>query len=160
MSNYLKNLLFSVLILAVPYMNSASKALDAEDDHSITHIYKIQIIKDDQNNVPSFSKQSNFSQSVNLEESSSPWGSYIISPFKASIQMAHEFLLLSTHNPKLAAVVGLSYIIPEVSAACECYCRCSNPPYCIADVGQASDLVTCSKVCVMNQYSIVNCTNF
>lgn len=160
MSHYLKKSLFSLVILMISHMNSISKAMDTEDEYSIpTSTYQIQIMKDDKNHVPTFLKQSNSSHLIRLEDSSTPWGSYLISHFKPSIQSAHDFLLLSTNNPKLAAVVGLSYIIPAVSAACECYCSCSFPQPCTMDVGQAPDFVTCSKVCTMSSYSMVNCTS-
>ncbi len=163
MSHYLKKSLFSLVILMISHMNSISKAMDTEDEYSIpTSTYQIQIMKDDKNHVPTFLKQSNSSHLIRLEDSSTPWGSYLISHFKPSIQSAHDFLLLSTNNPKLAAVVGLSYIIPAVSAACECYCSYPTSGICYVGtgyyLGTAPDLLTCTSVCVENSHLLGCCT--
>ena len=48
MSNYLKKSLFTLLILMVPYMNFASKAMDIEDhDGSTIRTHKVSFDSED-----------------------------------------------------------------------------------------------------------------
>lgn len=91
-------------------------------------------------------------QSINLEDYQDAWGAYLISPFKSTITFAYEFLKLATNNPKLAAVVGMCYMLPVISAGCQCFCsendihgRCHHysGPY----LGCATGLTECANIC-------------
>jgi hypothetical protein len=130
MSNYLKKSIFCLMILMMPYMNSASKAMDDGDyEGSSVHIHKASLMTDDQKDVSSSAQQSMSSQVASLEESPTSWASYMISPVKSTIQMANEFMELARNNPKLAMVVGIAYTLQFAEALpyCACYCCYKNP---------------------------------
>lgn len=117
MSNYLKKLLFTVLILMIPYMNSTSKAMDDGDyERSSLCVHKVNLMTNEQKDVSSSVKQSTSSPIENLEDSQTSWVSYLIFPVKATFQTANEFMNFATRNPKLAMVVGVSCILPAIEA--------------------------------------------
>lgn len=114
MSNYIKKFLFAALVFMMPYMNSASKAMNAEDyEGSSLRARKISFVAEDQQDSV---KQSTSSQIENFDDSQNSWMSYLISPVKATIQITNEFISIATHNPKLAMVVGLGYMISAAEA--------------------------------------------
>ena len=64
---------------------------------------------------------------LNQDENENPstsWASYLISPVKATLQMASEFISLAHNNPNKAVLVGLvlTYQIAAVTADCWCDC--------------------------------------
>lgn len=66
-------------------------------------------------------------QIVNLGDSETSWGYYLLCPVKSTIKVANEFINLGTNNPKLAVVVGMCYMLPAISAACNCFCFTNDP---------------------------------
>jgi hypothetical protein len=173
MSNYLKKLLFSALILTMPYMNSASKAMDDGDyEGSSVRIHKVSLMTEDQKNVSSSIKQSTSSQVVSSEDSQMSWASYMISPVKATFQIANEFINLATHNPKLAMAVGFTYTLQAAAALdCACYCISSinggSWQFCPAEgyklystrLGNASSLVDCMTACDRLKFKFCSCNS-
>ena len=153
MSNYLKKSLFTLLVLTVPYMNSASKAMDIEDyDGSTIRTHKVSFEEKDQQEVQSFTKYSDSSQVVSLEDSQNSWASYLISPVKATFQTANEFIDLATRNPKLAMVVGVAYTLQLAEALPHCACYCCKSLFECGGVdarcyGYTNSIMQCQKLC-------------
>lgn len=147
MSNYIKKFSFTILILAVSYMNSSLKAMDTEDyKGSSIRIHKVSFIKEDPQDVKSsFTQQSTSPKGVNLENSENSWTSYVPSSVKTTVQVAKEFMSFSINNPKVAIVVGLTYIYPMLAAACECYCDVGNCKY--HYIGQEPNISQCITDC-------------
>jgi hypothetical protein len=126
MSNYLKKILFTLLILGVPYMNTASKAMNTDDyEGSGVRARSVSFVTADQQDVQSFTKHSTNStnsQVIGLEDSKVSWASYLSYPIKSIAYKAYEITDFAIKNPTLATVVSLSYAIPYVEAACRCVC--------------------------------------
>lgn len=101
------------------------------------------------------------SQLINLKDPATSWVSYILSPVKSTMQVANEFGILVTNNPKLAFVVGMSYMIPAVEAACMCWCsrpRGSSVSYCSSLNGTRIDTLACAADCGSANCSYSKCT--
>lgn len=158
MSNYLKNSLFCLLILMMPYMNSESKAMNDEDyEGSSVRVHKVSLMTDDQKDVSSSVKNSVSSQIESLEDSKVSWASYLISPVKTTVQMANEFMNLATRNPKLAMAVGFTYMVSTAAAGCACYCFNNGPKFygvCASDM--AGCITSCSQIGFQASYCINN----
>lgn len=127
MSNYLKQFLFSILILIMPYTNSASKSMNTDGyDGSTIRVRNVSLTTEDTQEVKPLKKQSTFSQLKTLENSQTSLASYFIAPIKASMQMASEVVHYVVNNPKKSIVVAMSYSYVVAAAAqgameCRCY---------------------------------------
>jgi hypothetical protein len=127
MSNYLKKFLFTLMIFAVPYMNSALKAMDVEDpESSIVRTSTVSFVKEDQKDVQSFEKHSTNSKVVSLEDSQSSWKSYLFSPVKMVVQSTSNILDCITRNPKKTMIIGalLANLLVGVAAEYMCVFNC------------------------------------
>jgi hypothetical protein len=93
-------------------------------------------------------------------EGSTFWTTCVVSPVKATVRAANEFASLAIRNPKLAFVMGVTYLAPVVAAAhqccpCGCACRCYMQPgdlcpsagISIRVVGNASGAFECMNMC-------------
>lgn len=158
MSNYLKKTLFTLLILMMPYMNFASKAMDDGDyEGSSVRSRKVSFVTEDQKDVSSFVTKSVSSQVASLEESPTSWASYLLSPAKMAIQCAYDVVNFTTQNPKKTMIIGvlLTYQFTAVAAqnctGCyQCICDCTYPsgsgrgPF---TYGKVESTQTCINVC-------------
>lgn len=175
MNTYIKKILFSllVLVIAVPHMNLALEAMETEDyDSSSVRAHKISFVTEDQQDDLSLMKQSTSSKIASLEDSQTSWFSYhstvsyLLSPVKVTMQMANEFINLAIRNPKLAMVVGMSYVLPAVSAGCYCVCYAKDSHGgCQGGsqgIGCATNLTECANVCSSspNHCGIASCQPF
>ena len=123
MSNYLKKFLFTLMILAVPYMSSTLKAMDVENYESSTvRTSKISFAKEDQKDVQSFTKHQINSKVVNSEDSKSSFLSYLLSPVKKVAQSSYNVLDFVTRNPKKTMIIGVVLAYQLVSVAADYYC--------------------------------------
>jgi hypothetical protein len=147
MLNYLKNSLFVLLILMMPYMNVASNSMDIEDyEGSTVRYHKVSLMTDDQKDVVSSVKQSASSQVVSLEDSQTSWASYMTSPIKATMQMTSQFMEIAKSNPKLAIAVGFLYMLPVIEA-CHCYCYNVKARVCGPGYKDVVDRWECDRWC-------------
>lgn len=127
MSNYLKQFLFSILILIMPYMNAASKSMNTDDyGGSTIHVRNVSFITKDQQEVKPSKKLTSSSQVETFDNSQNSLRSYLIAPVKASMQMASEVVHYVVNNPKKSIVVAMSYSYIVAAAAqdameCRCY---------------------------------------
>lgn len=145
MSNYLKKFLFTALVCMMPYMNSSLKATDVDDyEESIVCIHKV-IVSEDQQDVSL--NQSTSSQVVNLEESKISWMSYLSSPVKFIAYRTYEITDFAIKNPKIAAFIGLSYMIHGVAANCSCLCYNQGNPSQKMYAGSFGNNIECLKAC-------------
>lgn len=132
MYTYLKKILFSLLIIMMPHINIASKAMDTEEcDRPTASARKIRVIEKNQNDVTSFTQRSTSSQPINLEDSKISWTSYlIISPVKSMVQSAYNVLDYVTRNPGKAVIIVLSLACQSSAVAAQqiegCFCFCKN----------------------------------
>jgi hypothetical protein len=122
MSNYLKKILFTLLILTVPYMNSVSKAFfipTAEDEEAMMSrtVAPVVALTRDQQEDPSVIKQ----HSMNLEDSKVSWISYMPSLVKSAAQNAYNILDYTTRNPQKTAIIGLFTACQITSVAADWY---------------------------------------
>lgn len=125
MSNYLKKFLFTLLILVIPYTNSASKAMNVEDyDGSTLRARKVSFVTEDQKDVQSFTKHSTSSQVVSLEDPQNSWVSYLISPLKANIQTVYDTLRFAVQNPRKGMIFGLCLASQIMLTAAQYDIRC------------------------------------
>jgi hypothetical protein len=154
MSNYLKKILFAVLILMMPNMNSASKAMDSEDfEGSTIRAHKVSFVTEDQKDVSSSVQQSTSYQVESLEDSQTSWASYLISPVKFVFQSSYELMNFATQSPQKALFVGafLTYQVAAVAAQCSCNCVCNGP------VGVSPSILDCVKTCNLTQQRFNGC---
>ena len=122
MSNYLKKILFFLLIFITPYINFASNAMNVEDyDSSTIRARRVSFVKEDQQNVPSFSKSSSTSEVRSLEDPEVFWSF----PVKSVFHGAYKIIEFATQKPKIAMFIGLSYMIPVIEAGYKCVFQCS-----------------------------------
>lgn len=100
-------------------LRSETQGMESKPDilESSTEKSSVSMKLSAQNEVDNFNSESISSRLVNLEDSQISWASYLLSPIKATFYTANEVMNLVTHNPKLAMVVGFSYIVPAVVAA-------------------------------------------
>lgn len=158
MSNYLKKILFSLLILLTPYMNSVSNANHEEDcDKSIIRARQVSFVKEDQQDIVPSLKPSTPAMGVTLEDPNVSWTSYLFSDCKKIAQGAFDVLDGITRNPTKAAIVGLavfSYQIMPAAAGCACYCFNSKPVF----YGICSDnMAGCTSSCAGLGFPAVYC---
>jgi hypothetical protein len=68
------------------------------------------------------------SRSINLEDTSTSWASYLISPVKANIQMAYDVVKYAFQSPQKGMIVGLfiAYQVAAVAAQYNCVCEFSG----------------------------------
>lgn len=145
MSNYLKKILFTFLILAVSYMNSVSKAMDEEDHEGPTiRARKVSFVTEDQQDASSFVKQSTSHQDVRIEESQDSWMSYLSSPVKSVFYGACGVIDFAIQNPKLAIVVGITYTVQLSEAICTCVCTWGSTS---SNIGRVANIRTCALMC-------------
>ena len=162
MSNYLKKSLFTLLILMVPYMNFASKAMDIEDhDGSTIRTHKVSFDSEDQQDVQSFTKHSDSSQVVSLGDSQDSWASYLLSPAKSIIRNTVEIMNFATQSPQKAMFIGaiLVYQVSAVAAlnctGCyRCNCECSSV------YGPANGILECTQACKLADRPFSGCWKF
>ena len=127
MFNYLKKILFTLMILGIPYMNSASKAMDGEDHEGFTvRARKVSFVTEDRQDVRSFTKHSTPSQVVSLEDSKISWTSYLSSSVMSAAQRAYDIVDYTTRNPQKASIIGLCLAYQVVAAAADCKCYCNG----------------------------------
>lgn len=117
MSNYSKKFLFTLLILFVPYMNSASKAMEEDYEGSSVRAHKVSFVIEDQQKVQSLTKQSTSSQAVNLEDSQSSWTSYLRYPTKLAVQGTYGIIDYAIKHPIPAIATSLLLTTSIVEAA-------------------------------------------
>lgn len=155
MSNYLKKTLFTILIFMMPYMNSVSNAMDGEDyKGSGVRARNVSFVTEDRQDVSSSVQQSTSSQVEGLEESPTSWSSYLISPVKSVFQGTYEIMDFAIKRPKIATLIGLSYMISVAAAAnctgcyqCDCICVDMSCRTCIKPYGNVPDVNSCINVC-------------
>lgn len=153
MTHYLKNALFFLIILMMPYMNFASKAMGPEDDEPRSSVHRTKKENtDDVANAASFSKHSNPVQPANLEDAQTSLVSYLSSPLKASLGKVSEVI----NNNKGLIIGGLVLFcrvtvvgatIADELARCACYCSNNGPKFygtCAADMNECT--YDCSKL--------------
>ena len=170
MPNYLKKILFSLLILVTPYMDSASNAMNEDSDYngSTIRARNVSFVSNDQQDVQSFSKPSTTSKVENLEDSKVSWTSYLYSPVKSISQSAYEIMDFAIQKPKVATFIGLSYMISAAVAldCTSCYkCACYGSPYPLLQkpcdykvlLGTASNLLECAHVCNITKSYFCGC---
>ena len=160
MSNYLKKSIFCLIILMMPYMNSASKAMNIIEDYEgfTVPIRKVSLMSDDQKDTPSSVKQSMSSQIESLEDSKISWMSYLLSPAKVALQGAYDVVNFTTQNPNKAMIIGvyLAYQVTAVAAqncmgCTECWCDCGNTG------GAAFGVLHCVKLCIIQKLPYYGC---
>jgi hypothetical protein len=162
MSIYLKKFLFTALVFMMPYMNSISKAMDADDyEGSAVRVHKANFVTEDQHDVLSSVGQSASFNIEELENSQDSLVSYLFFPVKYTIQVANEFTSLATRNPKLAMMVGMCYMIPAIEA-CMCNCRFSywvsnQRQYVVKPIGDSANLIECGNACGLAGASLAGC---
>lgn len=135
MFNYLKKILFSLLILMLPYMNAASNAMyeDARYDDTPAITHKLNVVQDDQNSWTSSAKKGAF----------------------ALVRAPYDAMNWAVQNPTQAAfIAGLLYLDP-VAAYCACYCFNNGTPkfYGVC----ASDMAGCTYACSQIGFSPARC---
>ena len=158
MSNYLKKFLFTLLIIAVPYMNSALKAMDEEYEGSTVIVHQVSFESEDQQDVQAFTKQSASSQVVSLENSQDSWASSLLYPAKYVVQSAYDVMNFTTQNPRKAIMVGaiLLYQVTAVAAlnCTGCYrCNCN----CQGTYGPANGVLECAQACKLANLQYYGC---
>lgn len=123
MFNYLKKILFSLLILMLPYMNAASNAMyeDARYDDTPALTHKLNVVQDDQNSWTSSAKKGAF----------------------ALVRAPYDAMNWAVQNPTQAVfIAGLLYLDP-VAAGCACYCGVTPQFF----TGCQSDSRSCANYC-------------
>lgn len=163
MTKYLKKILFSLLIIAIPYMNSASNAMDKEDhDGSTVRASKVSFFEEDKQDCLSFSKPSNLSKTSNLEDSKVSWTSYLSSPVKKIGQNIENIINFAVEHPRAATVVGLLYLTNAaaaveamIEATCQCVCKSSSSPS--FPFGCSVNAAQCAGQCSAHNYIFVSC---
>ena len=157
MSNYLKKFLFSVLILMMPYMNSASNSMDsAEYDGSSIRTRKVSFVEEDRQDVLSFSKPSTTSKVVILEDSKVSWTSYLSSSVKSIFQGTYGIMEYTIRNPQKTMIIGLVLACQAVAAA-DCCCACSGG---ILFVEPFPNITECKRDCVELNQTMYECRPF
>jgi len=161
MSNYLKKILFSLLIFMMPYMNSASKAAGNEEESSSIHhtCTKMRVVEEDQSNASSPIKLSTPLKTVSLEEPQRSWTSYASSYASSSVKSAawttYNILDSAIRNPRQAVFVALLVAAQCVDGRCACYCWSNSSPkffgYCV------SDMTDCKTSCTQLGYQAIYC---
>jgi hypothetical protein len=125
-----------IICCSIASLWSGAQSMDYQPDNleSATINRTANILSSSQNEfdneIDALDLVSTSSQIINLEDSKASWASYLTSPVKATFQTANEFMNLAMHSPKLAMVVGMVYLIPAVSAYCNCYCYDLDPTIC------------------------------
>lgn len=159
MSNYIKKILFTILIIVIPYMNSASKAMDVEDyERSSVRARNVGFVAENLQEVQSFSNLSTSSNVKSFEDSKNSWASYLYSPAKSFIQKTYEVIDFTTRNPSRAIIIGGFLALQVTTAAAACYdictasgaCNCvysgkPNGPYFVAP--NAGNQFMCNVYC-------------
>lgn len=150
MSHYLKKILFTLLIIIMPYMNAASKAMDDGDyEGSSVRVSKVSFVTEDQQDVSSSVKPSTSYQVVSSEDSQTSFSSYLVSSVKAPFQMANEFIDIAIQNPRKGLFIGLVLAYQVVAVAADCNCVCydvgnkNNKQF----IGRFSDFNMCFRAC-------------
>lgn len=158
MSNYLKKFLFAVFILMMPYMNSASKAMDAEDyEESTVRARKVIHMTEDQKDIlASINQPTSYQVVEDLEKSQYSLVSSLLSPAKHVIQSTYDTLNFITENPNKALIIGavLAYQITAIAANCSTACTC----YC-GNIGgvRTIDALNCAQFCQIVGGKFANC---
>lgn len=118
MYKYIRKILFSFLVLMMPYMNSASKAMMGADDYegSTGRTHKVS---DDTKDVSSSVKRLTASQVVSLDDSNISWASYLMSPVTKTTQY------LITEHPR--TIITLCTAVNLTAYAADCVCKCYSP---------------------------------
>lgn len=157
MSKYLKKLLFSLLILMMPYMNSASKAMDEENNYdSSVRVRKVStLLEEERQDVLSFAQPSTTSNVVNLEDSKVSWMSYLSSPVKRISQNIEKIINFAVEHPRSATVMGLFHLINAANAMCHCYCSRPNDPH--HSFGCSVTPAACMDQCNAYGYNYLTC---
>jgi len=147
MSNYIKNILFSLLILMLPHMNITSKAMDDGDyEKSTVRIRKANFATEDQQEVQAFTKTLSHPQALNLEDSKVSWTSYLTSSIQNVAKNTYDILDYTTRNPQKAAIIGFC-LFYQISAAAACECMCYNNQGVYVNKGFALNGATCNVKC-------------
>ncbi len=149
MCSYIKKSLFSFLILMMPYMNPATKAMNAEEHvGSTVRARNIDFVKDEPKDNQSLTKKSVSSQVVSLENYQNSWTSYLSSSVKAVAKNGYYILDCAARHPKstlvVCALLSMS-VTPVVRAA---MCVCSNCEYDSCPNGwdqEIPDCIDCTK---------------
>jgi len=155
MSNYLKKILFTLLIIMMPHMNTVSKAMDNEEHNRSTNTCRMRVVKDDQNQDSSFVKQSISFKAVSLEDTQNSWTSYLYSPVKSVLHGAYEIVDFAIQRPKLAMFIGLSYAIPAVAAICTCWCDIDRNRK--RKIGGVLNADLCKQLCAQQGLTFLEC---
>lgn len=155
MTHYLKNSLFFLIILMMPYMNIASKAMDPEDTQESTLHSRTTLVKkgtaDDFTSASTFSKQST-SQSVNLEDAQTSWLPSPSSLLKTTMRMGSE--VINNNKGLIIGAIILFCKTTAVAAGCACYCFNNGPRF----YGScSSDMAGCNYDCAKIGFSAISC---
>lgn len=116
MPNYLNKILLSLLIIMVPYMNSASKAMDDEEGSTV-HAHTVSLKP---------------MSSINLEDSQTSWTSYFLSPAKSVVKNTFkntcEIIDFATQsrNKTILVSLWLASKVLGVAAQFDCLCGYSS----------------------------------
>lgn len=155
MSNYLKKFMFTLLILTVSYMNSASKAMFIpmpEDEEAASMVFKMRLQeeqKDDQSSI----ELSGLSTIMTLaKEDMKSYASGVLHRTSTVLDYA-------TRDSNRALVVGGLVASYAVAAAASCYCTClayQGKETC-AYQGYLQDYLLCSTRCRQAGWKYAHC---
>lgn len=122
MYNFIKQYLLILLVLLMPSMNIASKALDTDEFYnSAGNAAKMRLTKEDP-----FAKQSTPSQVASLEYPQTLLASYLVTPVKNTMQTVREVMEFAVQNPKKTIVIGTLLAMQFTTVAADCTCWCFN----------------------------------
>jgi ABC-type amino acid transport system permease subunit len=123
--NKLKAVSIAICCLVVALWSEAQcmdRQTDILETATVNRTANIQTVS--QSKINDLAVESTPSQLIKLEDSQTSWASYLLSPVKATIMVANDYVNLVSNNPKLAILLGLSYAIPVAAAVnCACYGR-------------------------------------
>jgi len=147
MLKYLQKSLICLLIIVIPYMNSASKAMDNEDyEGSVVRIRKVSLVTEDQQDVQFSTKQSASFQALRLDDSQTSLVSYLSSSVTNVAQKAYDIVDYATRNPSKSMILGLclSY---QVTTTLACFCFCYNSDNKVFPLGSMDNKAACTEAC-------------
>ena len=134
---------------------SEAKSMDNQPDilesATVNRTSTMKLIS--QSEINDLTIESKPSQIINLEDSETSRASFMVSPFKTTIQMAQEFIKIVTHNTQKGMIMGLilAYQVTAATAAaintCNCVCMQQGNPNNIQYIGVVNGIGTCVSDC-------------
>lgn len=154
MFNYLKKILFSLLILMLPYMNATSNAMHDDDITTSTLTHRMPVVKDDQRADLSLVSHPTSSQAGSWDETRDAWTSFLSSSAKDLVELPIVVATFAARNPWQTIFVGGLMLVDPAAAYCACYCFNNGPKFygvC------AADMAGCTYACSQIGFSPAQC---